>query len=185
MRFSIGSQCSFWRSGAMGDLWEDPSTILAAHTDPYRQMLSLPVLPPPISQSPTHSPDDHTNSAIQTIFSTNLITSSQPSPPSTSIPGVRSRPKYQTARPPLTHLLTRPPPPPPRQVIPPSSMYPERSKHPSYTHLIPQVTQHAPHNKGHSTTQVSRCIQNTLRMWKSLHRGNRQRHEHTTQKTQY
>ena len=30
MRFSIGSQCSFWRSGAMGDLWEDPSTILAA-----------------------------------------------------------------------------------------------------------------------------------------------------------
>ena len=48
-----------------------------------------------------------------------------------------------------------------------------------------RVTQHAPHTQGHSTTQQeSRCIQNTLRMWKSLHRGNRQRHGHTTQRAQ-
>ena len=53
----------------------------------------------------------------------------------------------------------------PRQVIPPSSTHPERSQHPSSTHLIPQVTQHAPHTQGHSTTQQEgRCIQNTLQM---------------------
>ena len=64
---------------------------------------------PPVGP-PTHSSHEHTNSAIQTISSRNSITSPQPSPPSTSIPGVRSRPKYQTARPPLTHLPRRPPP---------------------------------------------------------------------------
>ena len=144
---------------------------------------------PSSSQSPTHSSDEHTNSAIQTIFSRNSITSPRPSPPSTSIPGVRSSTKPPVL---LWYIYQRDPPPPhhpcttlPRQVIPPSSTHPERSQHPSSTHLIPQVTQHAPHTQGHSTTQQeSRCIQNTIRMWKSLHRGNRQRHGHTTQRTQ-
>ena len=52
---------------------------------------------PSSSQSPTHSSHEHTNSAIQT--SRNSIMSPQPSPPSTSIPRVRSILKYQTARP--------------------------------------------------------------------------------------
>ena len=86
-------------------------------TDPHRQIPSLPVLPPlirpPVSPQHTHPTSTPTQQSRPSSAGTQSRHRSPHQPaPSTSIPGVRSRPKYQTARPPVTHLPTRLPPSP-------------------------------------------------------------------------
>ena len=115
---------------------------------------------------------------IQTIFDTNSITLPQPSSPLTSFPEIISRPEYQVARHTLTHLPTRLPLHPSTFLLKANHpiVFNASWEKPTFEFDIPHpaiYTACSKHTRTLIRTTQNRCIQNTLQIWKSLHRRTR------------